>query len=84
MGICLACLWAPTPVMGDAGDRWSPAGGWRELPDVELSFPNGILASLNAITLAETGEPPSEPIRSSTLAAESSAYSVGASAARYR
>src|SRR5688500_3080799 len=23
-GMCLACLWAPTPALGDAGHRWSP------------------------------------------------------------
>ena len=35
--------------------RWSPAGGWRRLPDVELSFPNGILASADGALLYVAG-----------------------------
>jgi hypothetical protein len=35
--------------------RWSPAEGWRPLPDVELSFPNGILASPDGAWLYVAG-----------------------------
>lgn len=35
--------------------RWSPAGGWRELADLELSFPNGILVSPDGASLYVAG-----------------------------
>ena len=35
--------------------RWSRTEGWRELPDVELSFPNGILVSPDGAWLYVAG-----------------------------
>ena len=35
--------------------RWSPAAGWRELPEAKLSFPNGLLVSPDGATLFVAG-----------------------------
>lgn len=35
--------------------RWSPAGGWRKLTEVALSFPNGLLVSPDGASLFVAG-----------------------------
>ena len=35
--------------------RWSPTAGWRDLPEVELSFPNGLLVAPDGASLFVAG-----------------------------